>query len=139
MQQHYTWMRPVFERAWDPIWATVPHADRVKLLKNACLAQADDVLRKEAELFSDEMWGTALDTFEAQITVIMQSLAEPGGTWVDIARFQGHGAVSDAMASGITDPMSVEALRIYRPGGPRMWIATKPRRGRWVLHTKRDQ
>jgi hypothetical protein len=132
-------MRPAFEKAWDPIWATVTHAERVKLLKRVCLAAAAEAVRDEAERFSDATWGAALDAFEAEMTIIMQSLAEPGGTWVDIALYQGFGAMSDAMGAGITDPMAVEALRLYRPGGRRTWIASKPRRGRWVLHTKRDQ
>lgn len=140
MQEHYVWMRPAFQKAWDPIWASASRTERVKLLKRACLDFAtDSEVRTDVEQFDDHAWETALDTFEAEITIIMQSLAEPGGDWVDIALYQGQRAVSDAMASGITDPMAVEALRLYRPGGPRMWIATKPRRGRWVLHTKREQ
>jgi hypothetical protein len=139
VQQHYTWMRPVFERAWDPVWATVTRAERLRLLKKACLAVASDDVRAETEQFSDENWGVALDTFEADIVIIMQTLPESSDTWVDVEMFQGHAAVSEAMASGIVDPRSVEALRLYRPGGSRAWIATKPRRGRWVLHTKRYQ
>jgi hypothetical protein len=140
MQEHYVWMRPAFERAWDPIWATATRLERVKLLKRACLDSATDPkVRTEIERFDDATWGLALDTFESELAIVVQSQEQAGGAWVDVALFTGRHAVGDAMASGIADPMSVEALRLYRQSGPRMWIATKPRRGRWVLHTKRDQ
>jgi hypothetical protein len=139
MEQHYTWMRSAFEKAWDPVWASASRPDRVRLLRNACLEAASDEVRPAAERFSEENWGIALDTFEASIVIIVQSLAELSDTWKDIEMFQGQHAVSDAMAFGILDRTSVEALRLYRPGGARAWIATKPRRGRWVLHTRRKQ
>jgi hypothetical protein len=137
VEQHYTWMRPAFEKAWDPIWATATRLERVKLFRKACLAAVTDAeVKAEMEGFDDETWGVALDTFESELKIVVQSQTERGGTWVDVALFQGQHAVNEAMAAGITDPMSVEALRIYRQSGPRVWIATKPRRGRWVLHTK---
>jgi hypothetical protein len=136
MQQHYTWMRAAFEGSWDPIWATATRPDRVKLLKKACLAAASGPAREEAGRFSDAAWAAALDTFEGELTIIMQSQAEPGGYWVDIAFFRGFAAISDAMRPGINDLMAPEALRLFDRGGPRMWMATKSRRGRWILHTK---
>jgi hypothetical protein len=139
MQQHYAWMRPAFEKAWDPVWASASRPERLRLLKKACLTAASDEVRSEVERFGEEAWGAALETFEAEIVIVMQRLAELSDTWVDIEIFRGRHAVCEAMAYGVADRASIEALRLYRPGSARSWIATKPRRGRWVLHTKRDR
>jgi hypothetical protein len=49
----------------------------MKLLKSACLAAADEATRSEVERFGDEIWDSVLDALEAEITRIVQSLAEP--------------------------------------------------------------
>jgi hypothetical protein len=138
MQQLYTWMRSTFEESWDPIWSAATRPERVKLLRSACLSAADARIRAEVEELDEEFWGSVLDTLEAEIMIIMQGLTDPQGAWEDLAAFRGQDAVSDAMAAGLTDSLSAEALRLYRPR-LRKWIATKPRHSRWVLHTKRDQ
>jgi hypothetical protein len=137
MQHHYSWMRPAFEKAWDPIWTTVEREERVQRLKQVCVAAAGEDLRNVAELFGDAIWGRALDDFEKDFKVVLESQSEPDGPWVDIAVFDGHDALMAAMSVGV-GVMRVETLRIYRQDGPRMWIASKARATGWVLHTRQD-
>lgn len=138
MQQHYTWMRAAFERAWDPIWTTMEREERVQLLKKVCLEAANEDLRSVARLFDNAKWARVLEELEKDFKVVVESQSEPDGPWVDIAVFDGHHALMDAMSVGV-GLMKVERLRLYRQNGPRMWIASKERRSGWILHTKEDR
>lgn len=96
----------------------------------------DPEIRLEVRHIADEKWLKALDDLEREFTILLQSQAKRGAPWLDVAILHGPDAINDAMTIGSS--AGVEGVRIYRHSGPRILIATKPRIGRWVLHTRRD-
>jgi hypothetical protein len=130
------WMRDAFEKAWDPAWTTRDRGTRARLLRTACLRTDDPDVRLEVRHVGDEGWLSALDDLEREFTILLQSQAERGAPWVDVAILSGPDAINDAMTIG--GGAGAEGVRIYKHSGSRILIATKPRMGRWVLHTHRD-
>jgi hypothetical protein len=74
LKEQYARLRSAFEESCKSTWTTVGRAERMKLLKGACLAAADEAIRSEVEQVDDEVWDSVLDALEAEITIIVQRL-----------------------------------------------------------------
>jgi hypothetical protein len=82
LKQQYARVPSASEEACDPIWTTAARPERMKLLKSACLTAADEAIRSAVEQLGDEIWDGVLDAVEAEISIIVQRLAEPGGSGI---------------------------------------------------------
>jgi hypothetical protein len=77
MQQQDAWIRAIVEKSWDSIWTAETRSERIKLLKDACLAAAvDESVRSEVEQLGDDFWNSLLGAIEVEIAIIVQALAE---------------------------------------------------------------